>query len=77
MQSVRHDSGMPTTIHDILDELRACALDERDKGEKFERLMQGYFRTDPEWARQFSDVWLWPEWPAPSGARRKTCTGLP
>src|SRR5665811_934584 len=26
--------GMPTTIHEILDDLRASALDERDKGDK-------------------------------------------
>lgn len=58
---------MSTTIHNILDELRASALDERDKGEKFERLMQGYFRTDPEWALQFSEVWLWSEWPGRDG----------
>ncbi|OLR89612.1 DEAD/DEAH box helicase [Actinokineospora bangkokensis] len=58
---------MSTTIHDILHELRASALDERDKGEKFERLMQGYFRADPEWALQFSDVWLWSEWPGRDG----------
>lgn len=64
---------MPTTIHDILDELRASALDERDKGDKFERLMQGYFRTDPEWTLQFSDVWLWSEWPGRSG---KPDTGI-
>ena len=66
-------SGMSITIHDILDELRASALDERDKGDKFERLMQGYFRTDPEWALQFSDVWMWSEWPGRSG---KPDTGI-
>lgn len=58
---------MSTTIHDVLDELRASALDERDKGDKFERLMQGYFRTDPQWARQFSEVWLWSQWPGRDG----------
>ena len=58
---------MSTTIHELLDELRAKSLDERDKGDKFERLMQGNFRTDPEWARQFSDVWLWSEWPGREG----------
>jgi len=28
---------MAVTIHELLDELRASALDERDKGDKFER----------------------------------------
>lgn len=64
---------MATTIHDILSQLRASALDERDKGDKFERLMQGYFRTDPQWAQQFSDVWLWSEWPGRDG---KPDTGI-
>jgi len=58
---------MSATIHEVLDNLRASALDERDKGDKFERLMQGYFRTDPQWALQFSDVWLWSEWPGRAG----------
>ncbi|MDQ3307583.1 MAG: DEAD/DEAH box helicase family protein, partial [Actinomycetota bacterium] len=64
---------MSTSIHEVLDDLRASALDERDKGDKFERLMQGYFRTDPQWAQQFSDVWLWSEWPGRDG---KPDTGI-
>ncbi|MGL5824079.1 MAG: restriction endonuclease, partial [Nocardioides sp.] len=55
------------TIHDVLDQLRRTALDERDKGDKFERLIRSYFRTDPEWASRFSDVWLWSEWPGRAG----------
>lgn len=35
-----------TTIRDILGELYASASDERDKGDKFERLMAAYLRTD-------------------------------
>lgn len=29
--------------------------------------MQGYFRTGPQWVQQFSDVWLWSEWPGRAG----------
>ncbi|MGH3852885.1 MAG: DEAD/DEAH box helicase [Pseudonocardiaceae bacterium] len=58
---------MSATIHDVLAELRSAALDERDKGDKFERLIQGYLRTDPQWARQFDNVWLWMEWPGREG----------
>jgi predicted helicase len=36
-----------TTIHDILDELYTASTGERDKGEKFERLMTAYLRTEP------------------------------
>ena len=40
---------MSVTIHEVLGDLRAPALDERDKGDKFERLIQTYLRNDPEW----------------------------
>jgi predicted helicase len=33
---------MAASIHDILSELRSVAYDERDKGDRFERLMQAY-----------------------------------
>ena len=54
---------MSVTIHEVLGELRASALDERDKGDKFERLVQSFLRTDPEWTAKFDDVWTWTEWP--------------
>lgn len=58
---------MSTTIHELLDDLRAQAVDERDKGDKFERLVADYLRDDPEWAARFSDVWLWSDWPGREG----------
>ncbi|MEH0820471.1 MULTISPECIES: DEAD/DEAH box helicase [unclassified Micromonospora] len=58
---------MATTIYDVLEELRASALSEADKGAKFERLMRAYLRVDPVFADQFSDVWLWGEWPGHGG----------
>lgn len=58
---------MSVTIHEVLGELRAAALDERDKGDRFERLIQAYLRTDPEWTAKFSDVWLWSEWAGRAG----------
>ncbi|QSR31329.1 damage-inducible protein [Nocardioides sp. S5] len=54
---------MSVTIHEVLEDLRASALDERDKGDKFERLVQSFLRTDPEWTAKFDDVWTWTEWP--------------
>lgn len=47
----------------LLDTFYFGALDERDKGDKFERLMRSYFMTDPAWASQFSQVWLWRDYP--------------
>ncbi|WP_236832518.1 DEAD/DEAH box helicase family protein [Blastococcus sp. KM273128] len=55
------------TIHAVLDRLRDEALDERDKGSKFEQLIRAYLTTDPEWTARFSDVWLWSDWPGREG----------
>lgn len=59
--------AMSMTIHEVLGDLRGAALDERDKGDKFERLIAAYLRNDPEWTTRFSDVWLWSEWPGRNG----------
>jgi predicted helicase len=56
-----------TTIYELLDELRASAISEVDKGTKFERLMKAFLLTDPVYAEQFKDVWLWGEWPGNGG----------
>lgn len=56
-----------TTVNEILDDLWCSATSEADKGSKFERLMAAYLRTDPTFADQFSDVWLWQEWPGRDG----------
>lgn len=55
------------TIYEVLGDLRAQALDERDKGDKFERLVKTYLLNDPEWAARFSDVWMWTDWPGREG----------
>ncbi len=47
----------------IIEKYRDNAFTERGKGTKFEILMQGYLKTDPKYAYQFSDVWLWNEFP--------------
>jgi predicted helicase len=54
---------MPTTIHDILAEFRAEASSNRDLGDRFERLICRYLELDPLYAEQFSNVWMWNEWP--------------
>ncbi len=45
----------------MLDKHRSLAFSERDKGSRFERLMQAYLRTDPQFHLQ--QVWLWNEFP--------------
>lgn len=62
-----------TTIHQILGELAAAATDNRDKGDKFERLILAYLTTDPLYVARFSDVWMWNDWPDRKG---KVDTGI-
>jgi len=52
-----------TTIHTLLEEFRQTATSERDKGDKFERLVATYLTIDPIYKEKYSDVWLWSEWP--------------
>lgn len=47
----------------ILDKFRKEALSERDKGFRFERLMQTYLKTTSIYDGVFSNVWLWTEFP--------------
>ena len=46
-------------FQNILSQFRKYALSERDKGDKFERLMQAYLQTDPRYPDLFTNVWLW------------------
>lgn len=52
-----------TSIHDILDQYRKVAFDEYDKGAHFERLMQAFLRTEPQYAELYDEVWRWSEYP--------------
>lgn len=47
----------------ILDLFRKEALSERDKGYRFERLMQAYLKTTSVYQNVFEEVWLWMEFP--------------
>ena len=51
------------TFQELLDKCRNQAFSERDKGDRFERLMQGYLQTDPTYAHLFKKVWLWDKFP--------------
>lgn len=50
------------TINSILAEMRTLSFDEREKGAKFERLIQRWFKTDPRFSG-LREVWLWEEFP--------------
>ena len=47
----------------VLEKYRKMAFSERDKGDRFERLMKAYLQTDPKYAYKFKTVWLWNEFP--------------
>jgi len=51
------------SLNSILQKYRSISFSERDKGERFERLMQAYSLTDPMYASQFKNVWMWDEFP--------------
>ncbi len=53
-----------TTFRQILAKYRKYSFSERDKGERFERLMQLYLQTDPKYSYGFQHVWMWNEFPA-------------
>ncbi|MCL1815911.1 MAG: DEAD/DEAH box helicase family protein, partial [Treponema sp.] len=52
------------TFEQILQKYREISFSEKDKGYRFERLMQSYLMADPYYAGQFSTVWLWNEFPS-------------
>lgn len=54
---------MSKTFNEILSKYRSEAFSERDKGDKFERLMQAYLQTDRLYSDRFQKVWLWNEFP--------------
>jgi predicted helicase len=51
------------SFNKILSKYRKISFSERDKGDRFERLMQGFLQTDPTYAYRFKNVWLWNEFP--------------
>jgi predicted helicase len=51
------------TFNKLLEKYRKVSFSEKDKGERFERLMKAYLLTDPKYAYKFKKVWLWAEFP--------------
>jgi len=49
------------TFQKLLDKYRKISFSERDKGDRFERLMQAYLLTDPKYTSKLKKVWLWNE----------------
>ncbi|WP_261625106.1 DEAD/DEAH box helicase [Nesterenkonia marinintestina] len=51
------------TLGHLLETYYRESNDFRDRGDKFERLVRSYLTTDQAWASQFSEVWLWKDYP--------------
>jgi predicted helicase len=47
----------------ILDKYRTRSFSERDKGDRFERLMQAFLQTWPVYEGKFAHIWLWRDFP--------------
>jgi len=47
------------SFQNVLEKYRKLSFSERDKGNRFERLMLAYLQTDPKYAFKFKKVWLW------------------
>lgn len=55
--------NFPMSFTTILEKYRKVSFSEKDKGERFERLMQAYLQTDPKYAYLLKKIWLWNEFP--------------
>lgn len=53
----------PTQFNKILQHYREKSFSERDKGDRFERLIQAYLQTDPTYSNTLKYVWMWNEFP--------------
>lgn len=49
------------SFQEVLDKYRKISFSERDKGDRFERLMQAYLQTDSKYTSKLKKVWLWNE----------------
>jgi predicted helicase len=58
-----------TSFYDVLDGLRAVALDEHDKGMRFENLVRRFMMTEPAFVQRFERVIPFSEWPGREDSR--------
>lgn len=62
-------------LDELLNEYRAAAPSEREKGTYFERLALAYFTSDPIQAEEIEKVWTWADWANENGFNAKD-TGI-
>jgi predicted helicase len=62
-----------TTLGDVLQQLRNMSQTTHEQDDYFERLILRMLKVSPWYKDQFSDVWLWKEWP---GRNRRIDAGI-
>ena len=66
------NASSKSALDALLDEYRARAKSEREKGTLFEELTRQFLLHDARFAHQFKEIYLWSEWPQ----RRTGDTGI-
>lgn len=66
------NASSKSALDALLDEYRARAKSEREKGTLFEELTRQFLLHDARFAHQFKEIYLWSEWPK----RRTGDTGI-
>lgn len=55
--------GTNTSLQTIFAQFREDARNNRDLGDRFERMMLRFFEIDPIYADRFDKIWMWNDWP--------------
>ncbi len=63
------------TFDEVLSHIRASAFSEREKGDRFERLMQAWLKTDPRYS-DLTHVWRWEEFAPLAGLETRQDLGI-
>jgi predicted helicase len=58
---------MRSPVETLLARLAEAATSERDKGDRFERLVRRFLMVDAQWSARFSEVFMWSDWPERQG----------
>jgi len=65
-----------TSLHTILDHYRQLSRDELEKGKLFEKMIAQFLKTDPQYANQIQEVWLYGDWPDRPANWKQDNTGI-
>ncbi len=53
---------MTTALHSLLADFREKTLTVRDQGTSFEKLIVQYFKTEPFYQQQYTEVFMYGDW---------------